>query len=241
MTISTVDVPEPFADIFRRAEEYAQQYFGALKHRPECGTLEISGERYILIRAAAMSVEFTDLRIGIYREGSESEGRQLAANLLFDLGHAFGKSDARHFHAYMGITDPVERLSIGPVQFAFSGWASVKIDDSSRVMANENYYLVGTSGLDTGAACAAMVTTRGGDQKMRRCAARRRRLPRRCTRREKRVWIKMRQSDGGRWSKKRVLPWERCGSRIGRRVCAAEPPAWRHVCQRLCRVRRSSR
>lgn len=142
MTNSTVDVPDPFADIFHRAEEYARQYFGALKHHPECGTIEISGERYILMRAAAMSVEFTDLLIGIYREGSESEGQKLAANLLFDLGHAFGKSDARHFHAYMGITDPVERLSIGPVQFAFSGWASVKIDASSRVMANENYYLL---------------------------------------------------------------------------------------------------
>lgn len=142
MTTSTVDVPEPFAAVFRRAEEYAQQYFDTLEQRPECGTIEISGERYILMRAAAMSVEFTDLLIGIYHEGSESEGRQLAANLLFDLGHAFGKSDARHFHAHMGITDPVERLSIGPVQFAFSGWASVKIDASSRVMANENYYLL---------------------------------------------------------------------------------------------------
>lgn len=142
MTTSTVDVPEQFEPIFRRAEEYAQQYFGTLKQRPECGTIEIFGERYILMRAAAMSVEFTDLLIGIYHEGSESEGRQLAANVLFDLGHAFGKSDARHFHAHMGITDPVERLSIGPVQFAFSGWASVKIDASSRVMANENYYLL---------------------------------------------------------------------------------------------------
>lgn len=142
MKVRTVDVPEQFAELFLKAEEYAQRYFGNLRHDPACGTLEVSGERYILMRAAAMSVEFTELLTSIYSEGSEAEARRLAANLLFDLGHAIGKSDARHFHAHMGITDPVERLSIGPVQFAFSGWASVKLDPRSRVMPNENYYLL---------------------------------------------------------------------------------------------------
>ena len=141
-TVETVDVPPQFAPLFRRAEEYARRYFGSLRHDPAHGTLEVSGERYILMRAGAMSLEFTDLLAGIYSEGSEHEARKLAANLLFDLGHAIGKSDARHFHAHMGITDPVERLSIGPVQFAFSGWASVRIDPSSRVVPNENYYLI---------------------------------------------------------------------------------------------------
>jgi predicted hydrocarbon binding protein len=142
MTVSIVDVPAQFAEIFLRAEEYARRYFGAMRLEPTCGTIEVSGERYILMRAGAMSVEFSDLLAGIYSEGSELEARQLAANLLFDLGHAIGKSDARHFHSHMGITDPIERLSIGPVQFAFSGWASVKIDSSSRVMPNENYFLL---------------------------------------------------------------------------------------------------
>lgn len=142
MSVSTVDVPAQFAAIFERAEHYAQRYFGAQRQDPTCGTIEISGERYILMRAAAMSIEFTELLSGIYREGSESEARILAANLLFDLGHAIGKSDANHFHSHMQVTDPIERLSIGPVQFAFSGWASVKIDPSSRVMPNENYYLI---------------------------------------------------------------------------------------------------
>ena len=134
MSVTTVDVPAPFVDIFERAEEYARRYFGAQRQDPTCGTIEISGERYILMRAAAMSIEFTELLSGIYREGTESEARLLAANLLFDLGHAIGKSDAAHFHAHMQVTDPIERLSIGPVQFAFSGWASVKIDPNSRVM-----------------------------------------------------------------------------------------------------------
>lgn len=142
MTISTVDVPAPFAPIFERAEEYARRYFSDFRQEPARGTIEVCGERYILMRAGAMSVEFTDLLAGMYSGGSEPEARRLAANLLFDLGHAIGKSDARHFHAQMGITDPVERLSIGPVQFAFSGWAFVKIDPESRVMPNENYYLL---------------------------------------------------------------------------------------------------
>lgn len=142
MTVSTVDVPEPFAAIFVRAEEYARRYFGRLHLDPTCGTIEVSGERYILMRAAAMSVEFTDLLAGIYNEGSEGEARRLAGNLLFDLGHAIGKSDACHFHTHMGISDPIERLSIGPVQFAFSGWASVRIDPQSRVLPNENYFLL---------------------------------------------------------------------------------------------------
>jgi predicted hydrocarbon binding protein len=142
MSVTTVDVPAPFVEIFERAEQYARRYFGTQNQDPTRGTIEISGERYILMRASAMSFEFTELLCSIYREGSESEARRLAANLLFDLGHAIGKSDACHFHSHMQVTDPVERLSIGPVQFAFSGWASVKIDPSSRVMPNENYYLI---------------------------------------------------------------------------------------------------
>ncbi len=27
----------------------------------------------------------------------------------------------------MNVTDPIERLSAGPIQFAYSGWAFVKI------------------------------------------------------------------------------------------------------------------
>ncbi|MGE0355017.1 MAG: response regulator, partial [Gemmatimonadales bacterium] len=59
-----------------------------------------------------------------------------------DIAHAIGKADAHQFHTRMGVVDPIERLSAGPVHFAYSGWAFVKIHPESRPAPDENYYLI---------------------------------------------------------------------------------------------------
>lgn len=142
MSTRTVSVPKPIEEVFARAEKSTRDYFADRSEQPEQGTIEISGERYILIRAASLSVEFVDLIKSLHPDGTEAEAHRIAADFLFDLAHATGKSDARHFHQRTGASDPIEKLSFGPTHFAHRGWASVAIDSASRPVPNENYLLV---------------------------------------------------------------------------------------------------
>src|SRR5438309_11344726 len=124
-SLKTVRVPEQFREIFARAEDYVRRYFKERVENPEESTISISGERYILVRAASMSVEFFDLVVSLYQDKGEQEARSVANNLLFDLAHAIGKADAKTFHTRLGVTDPIEKLSTGPIHFSFAGWAFV--------------------------------------------------------------------------------------------------------------------
>jgi two-component system, cell cycle sensor histidine kinase and response regulator CckA len=140
--LDTVSVPEQFRPIFSKAQQYVEQYFRERVEDPRHSSILISGERYILVRAASMSVEFFDLVTSLYQDKGTEEARKVASNLLFDVAHAIGKADARSFHERMGVTDPIERLSIGPVHFSFSGWAFVEIFPESHPSPDQNFFLI---------------------------------------------------------------------------------------------------
>ncbi|MGD8388515.1 MAG: hypothetical protein PVG49_15320, partial [Desulfobacteraceae bacterium] len=59
--LQTVRVPESLQPMFLKAQEYVDRYFQNRTRDPAKGFIEISGERYILVRAASMSREFFDL------------------------------------------------------------------------------------------------------------------------------------------------------------------------------------
>ena len=140
--LKTVTVPSQMEPLFRHAEEVVSRYFRERQDRPEEGTIEIFGQRYVLVRAASLSVEFFSLVRDLYGGGRESEADAFARNLLFDLAHAIGKADAKAFHARMGLQDPVAKLSAGPVHFAHTGWAFVDISPESFPSPDENFYLL---------------------------------------------------------------------------------------------------
>ena len=140
--LNTVSVPEPFRDIFLRAQRYVEEYFSDLTRDPGHGSITIAGERYILVRAASMSVEFFEMVASLYRDKGTAVARSVANNLLFDVAHAIGKADANVFRARMGVTDPVEGMSAGPVHFAYAGWANVLIHPESRPQPNEEFFLL---------------------------------------------------------------------------------------------------
>ena len=140
-TPRTVHVPDALAPLFLQAEEVVSAYFGSLQMRPEEGHLEIGGQRYLLVRAASLSVDFFDLVAKLYGPGREAEAGAFARNLLFDLAHAMGRSDARAFHRKLGLTDPIAKLSVGPVHFAHAGWALVDIHPDSRPTPDGDFFL----------------------------------------------------------------------------------------------------
>jgi PAS domain S-box-containing protein len=140
--LTTVKVPKQFESIFQKAQEYVSKYFREKLEEPSKGTIEIFGQRYILIRAASMSVDFFETVKKLYQDKGDEEALNVARSLLFDIAHAIGKEDARNFHKKMKLKDPVEKLSAGPVHFSHSGWAFVDIFPESNPSPDENYFLI---------------------------------------------------------------------------------------------------
>ena len=52
---NTVKVPLAIAPIFDKAEKIVANYFKGLKFNPSKGTIDIGKERYVLLRASALS------------------------------------------------------------------------------------------------------------------------------------------------------------------------------------------
>lgn len=136
-----VEVPESLRAPFVKGNEDVRQYFLHRFFDPARGHLQVGDERYILVRAASMSTEFYDLVHSLYQDQGDRAARQVAFSLLYDVAHALGKADAGVFQRRMGVHDPVDRLSAGPVHFAWTGWARVHILDDSRPAPDDSYFL----------------------------------------------------------------------------------------------------
>ncbi|MCE5237198.1 response regulator [bacterium] len=135
-------MPDQFRPIFDVAQRHVAEYFADKQETPQQGTIEIGGERYVLVRAASMSVEFFDLVMALYADRGKAAAASIAASFLFDVAHAIGKADAKVFHQKMGLVDPIEKLSAGPVHFAYSGWAFVDILPESSPSPDNDFYLI---------------------------------------------------------------------------------------------------
>ena len=137
----TVIVPDAFKPPFDAAETHVYNYFSDQSYSPENGEIIINGERYVLFRAAAISYEFLDVFREFYSNYPEEEAVQIANNFLFDIAHVLGREDAKVLHDKMNLHDPIEKLSAGPVHFAYTGWANVEILPESSPISDENYYI----------------------------------------------------------------------------------------------------
>jgi PAS domain S-box-containing protein len=135
-------VPEAMKTPFLKAQEYVERYFQKREENPDKGLVSFSGERYILVRAASMSKEFFDMVTSLYEDRGVDEARGVAFGLLFDIAHSIGKADARSFADKMEVTDPIEKLSAGPIHFAHTGWAVVNILPESNTTPDMNYCLI---------------------------------------------------------------------------------------------------
>ncbi len=136
----TVVVPKELEHIFEKAEEKVGSYFSNLKINPQKSSITIDGERYVLLRAASLSHEFLHKIKNLYLNKGENEATRIGQNFLFDISHVLGVSDAKAFHDKMDLKTPIEKLSAGPVHFAYSGWAKVNIIEGNPTT-DDNYYL----------------------------------------------------------------------------------------------------
>ena len=138
----TVRVPEPFKPIFDKAQQTVGEYFRNLKMDPTHGTIEINDQRYVLVRASALSHDFLNTIHQLYSDRGEQEALTIGKNFLFDIAHVIGINDARNFHQKMNLKDPISKLSAGPVHFAYSGWAFVDILPESSPTPDDDYFII---------------------------------------------------------------------------------------------------
>lgn len=137
----TVLVPDEMKPLFDVAQQTVSNYFTDLVMDPTRGTISINDQRYVLIRASALSKDFLDTIRNLYADRGEAEAMSIGKNFLFDIAHTLGMNDAKNFHQKMNLEAPIARLSAGPVHFAFTGWAFVEILPESNPSPDENFYL----------------------------------------------------------------------------------------------------
>jgi len=139
---NTVQVPDELRPQFDIAQQTVHEYFRGLKMDPTQGTIEINDQRYVLVRASALSKDFLETVQSLYADRGGSEALSIGKNFLFDIAHVIGMNDARNFHEKMNLTDPVAKLSAGTVHFAYSGWAFVDILPESNPSPDEDFFLL---------------------------------------------------------------------------------------------------
>jgi hypothetical protein len=132
--VDTVKVPEKLEPVFEVADKYVGELFKEFVHEPQKGSIHIGGERYLLVRGES-------LFIALFEQLEDFLGESQAQEFLYNMARIIGTSDSKAFAANRGVVDPIERLSTGPVHFAYSGWAFVDIYSSSRPRPDESFFL----------------------------------------------------------------------------------------------------
>ncbi len=138
---STVMVPDEVSELFASIETKVDDYFDDFHFDTDSGEISIHGQRYVLFRTDSMSYEFIDLIKERYSDRPEHEAISIGNNFLYDNAKVIGKKDAIAFHEQLKLKDPIEKLSAGPIHFAFTGWANVEILPGSNPVPDDSYVL----------------------------------------------------------------------------------------------------
>lgn len=140
-TKKTVKTPKEITPIFDKASEIVKKYFQTFEADPSLSKIEVNGQRYVLLRAESLANDFFKNILNLYSDRPTAEAVKIGRNLLFDFAHLIGIEDAKNFHKKMKLTDPISKLSAGPIHFAYTGWSFVDILPESRPVPNENFYI----------------------------------------------------------------------------------------------------
>eukprot|EP01087_Luapelamoeba_hula_P021633 TRINITY_DN75_c4_g2_i3.p1 TRINITY_DN75_c4_g2~~TRINITY_DN75_c4_g2_i3.p1 ORF type:complete len:1301 (-),score=228.88 TRINITY_DN75_c4_g2_i3:392-4294(-) len=143
---NSVRVPPQFEPLFFASERIVHRYFSECVVSVPTGVISIFDERYLMLRASSLSVDFFDAIAEAFESGGIamgfSEKERFAQRLLFDFAHAVGMSDARNFMKKMNLSFGPEGLSAGPPYAAYTGWAGVRMHDGCRPVPNDDCYLL---------------------------------------------------------------------------------------------------
>ncbi len=126
--------PESFAPLFDTAEELLTPFFNNFVRNPEEGSNTIDKARYVFYRGDSMAIAMKQQLTSVLGPG--------AGVVIYQIGKAIGASDAKHYFEKTGVQDPAQRLALGPVVFALSGYANVTVQPETIAVQDENFMLV---------------------------------------------------------------------------------------------------
>lgn len=127
-------VPEPMVETFLKAQSCVEEFFTDESKDRTQGTIHISGQRYIMLGADSLP----EARVYMMK----MLGENTANMIIYNFGKSCGAREAKLFHKKMGLTNPMEKLSVGPIQFSFRGFALVDIFPESTPSPDKNYFLI---------------------------------------------------------------------------------------------------
>jgi uncharacterized protein len=130
-TPKSVRCPPHFAPLFEAADGLLSGLFGEFERHPEQGEIRVSGARYLLMRTDSLAIE-------LHAELRKTFGEAAARQIRYKLARACGKRDAAALHKQLGIDDVDMKAALGPVQFAYVGWAFVNLSPESQLQPNED-------------------------------------------------------------------------------------------------------
>ena len=90
-----VRAPDRFVPLFEAAQRTVHEYFRTFKASPSHGHVEIGDERYLLVRASALSVDFFRTVRDLYADRGDQEAFVIGQRIFFDIAHTIGMNDAR--------------------------------------------------------------------------------------------------------------------------------------------------
>ncbi|MGM0568327.1 MAG: PAS domain S-box protein [Elusimicrobiota bacterium] len=129
------------SDVLKELAGRSEKYFNKKEILPQKGELKISGQRYLLMRAPSLSVEFFKTVRKMYEKSRKSEADSFTRQFLFDISHSMGVNDALNFHRNLKLKKPLEKLLSGPSYFSFSGWASSNLLSDSNPVRGEDFFM----------------------------------------------------------------------------------------------------
>ncbi len=140
--VQHIKAPPQLEALFAQTEERISQIFKKSKFDPSSGVIEISDERYLLVRSASLSVDFFECIHELYQKNEPHNSSSITRQLLYDIGHAIGKKDAVHYAHLLDLQSPMAQFSAGPLHFSYTGWAVVQLLDESNISMDEQYMAI---------------------------------------------------------------------------------------------------
>ena len=138
----SVKVPKELETLFELAETRMSELFSEFTSDPSRGTVEISGERYLLLRASSLANDFFDSIAQLFSGEDPEMAEEVARKFLYDFAHAMGKKDAEYYSKKLNLGNPLDKLSGGPIHFAYAGWAFVEVSPESHPSPDQDFFLM---------------------------------------------------------------------------------------------------
>ena len=129
-----VQSPEAMSPLFEQAEKILKERFDELERDPSQAKIYVAGERYVLLRAASMSVAI--------RKALEQVVATSADAVMYKIGKGLGAADAEYFFGEYPDFEAPMKLALGPTQYPFLGQANVEIREESNPTTDEDCLLV---------------------------------------------------------------------------------------------------